>query len=441
MPKANENISGILTIDKGSIVLKNNSNILLAKADGSYDSFILQSHNEQLSNNCLLTKTQTESVIRSTVGSVVSFKGSKATVAELPTTDVNLGDVWFVSATNAEYLATAISPDIVWEELGPNDVVKLTGNQTIDGVKTFSSIPVLPDTPSADNEAANKSYVDSVNLQKVCDAQAATIPAAVTLTNRVRMEANNCRFNIDLTNTTANNRNIVGYVGPSTGRAAFQIFPDLAGFYEIIGDTTYKLQIDNGTISASGSPMNVETPTADTHATTKAYVDTSITTASANYVKMNLPGDQVFTNTGGITIPHINFTDGVDTITIDEAGINLADNTQIDWPTDAVNGDMLAISGEWKQVITNTTELDTTGNWVEMVSNKSLLTDGSIIQVKVVSITGWTGSNIPEVGVILQLPIKITENGANSTITVGTQVLLAGNDVIPIGCLQMTILF
>lgn len=40
--------------------------------------------------------------------------------------------------------------------------VLLTGTQTVAGVKTFSSIPVLPSSdPTADDEAARKSYVDT----------------------------------------------------------------------------------------------------------------------------------------------------------------------------------------------------------------------------------------------------------------------------------------
>ncbi|MFA5626269.1 MAG: hypothetical protein WC965_02175 [Thiohalomonadaceae bacterium] len=42
-----------------------------------------------------------------------------------------------------------------------NSVVKLTGNQTVAGVKTFSSIPILPaSNPTTDNEASRKKYVD-----------------------------------------------------------------------------------------------------------------------------------------------------------------------------------------------------------------------------------------------------------------------------------------
>lgn len=39
--------------------------------------------------------------------------------------------------------------------------VKLSGNQTIDGIKTFNSSPVAP-TPTINNQVANKNYVDSI---------------------------------------------------------------------------------------------------------------------------------------------------------------------------------------------------------------------------------------------------------------------------------------
>ena len=42
-----------------------------------------------------------------------------------------------------------------------NKKVNNTGNETIAGIKTFSSIPVLPaSNPTTDNEAARKKYVD-----------------------------------------------------------------------------------------------------------------------------------------------------------------------------------------------------------------------------------------------------------------------------------------
>jgi hypothetical protein len=52
--------------------------------------------------------------------------------------------------------------DVDLEVLG--DAVRLTGAQTIAGVKTFSSRPLLPaSSPTTDNEAVRKKYVDDLN--------------------------------------------------------------------------------------------------------------------------------------------------------------------------------------------------------------------------------------------------------------------------------------
>jgi hypothetical protein len=50
-----------------------------------------------------------------------------------------------------------------------NTAVLLTGNQTIAGVKTFTSIPVLPASdPTTDNQAVRKAYVDTIgNLEVI----------------------------------------------------------------------------------------------------------------------------------------------------------------------------------------------------------------------------------------------------------------------------------
>ena len=44
-----------------------------------------------------------------------------------------------------------------------NAVVNLSGNQTIAGVKTFSSVPVCATAPTANNHLVNKAYVDSID--------------------------------------------------------------------------------------------------------------------------------------------------------------------------------------------------------------------------------------------------------------------------------------
>jgi len=55
---------------------------------------------------------------------------------------------------------TATTVQGVMEEIN-NSAVKLTGAQTVAGVKTFSSSPIVP-TPTTDMQAANKAYVDTV---------------------------------------------------------------------------------------------------------------------------------------------------------------------------------------------------------------------------------------------------------------------------------------
>jgi hypothetical protein len=67
--------------------------------------------------------------------------------------------------------------------------VKLTGNQTIAGIKTFSSIPVLPGSdPVAANEAVRKAYVDTLDAQNVKLTGAQSIAGQKTFTDALTIE-------------------------------------------------------------------------------------------------------------------------------------------------------------------------------------------------------------------------------------------------------------
>lgn len=60
-----------------------------------------------------------------------------------------------------------------YNEIGTdlNNSVKKTGDETIAGIKTFTSIPVLPNTnPTTDNQAARKKYVDDIAVSGAPDA-------------------------------------------------------------------------------------------------------------------------------------------------------------------------------------------------------------------------------------------------------------------------------
>ncbi len=75
--------------------------------------------------------------------------------SRIPTQDENnaLSGTWTPSSSNK--FVTEADPEYA-------SLMKVTWTQTVGGVKTFTSIPVLPWVPTTDNELATKSYVDSL---------------------------------------------------------------------------------------------------------------------------------------------------------------------------------------------------------------------------------------------------------------------------------------
>src|SRR5437868_4537461 len=78
-----------------------------------------------------------------------------------------------------DFLKTSLNDDgtikasAVSSKADDSSVVKLTGTQTVSGVKSFSSSPVVP-APTSGTDAANKSYVDSAAASGTPDATAVT---------------------------------------------------------------------------------------------------------------------------------------------------------------------------------------------------------------------------------------------------------------------------
>lgn len=64
-----------------------------------------------------------------------------------------------VTSTDKTWSSTKINTTIN-TKANSTDVVKLTGNQTIAGTKTFSALPVCDTAPTDNNHLANKKYVD-----------------------------------------------------------------------------------------------------------------------------------------------------------------------------------------------------------------------------------------------------------------------------------------
>ncbi len=78
--------------------------------------------------------------------------------------DSNINKYWYDTSSGKAVLKLYNGTNWVEVNLGgsgdDSTNVKLSGNQTIDGTKTFTSSPIVP-TPTTNTQAANKQYVDS----------------------------------------------------------------------------------------------------------------------------------------------------------------------------------------------------------------------------------------------------------------------------------------
>lgn len=94
--------------------------------------------------------------------------------------DLLSGAVGFVSTSPLKYDASptfANAEEVVDKNYVDSENIKdvhLTGNQSIDGVKTFTSLPVIPTPPLANTDAASKKYVDDTASFGAPDASITT---------------------------------------------------------------------------------------------------------------------------------------------------------------------------------------------------------------------------------------------------------------------------
>lgn len=224
---------------------------------------------------------------KSEIAAVFKFKGTVATVAALPT-DGEVGDVWHVTAANAEYVCvqagtTDPQVDAVWEELGTDIdlsgyVEKVTGatagnvaNLTADGSIADSgftigiSVPadaVFTDTTyenATTAEAGLMSAEDKAKLDGIEPGGEVNIIDSISVASTAIAPDANKNVNIELSNfgltvdaadlnqldgklSTASN--VLTVDGDITGNAATADFADAASTatYDVNGDqidTTY----------------------------------------------------------------------------------------------------------------------------------------------------------------------------------------------------------
>jgi hypothetical protein len=161
--------------------------------------------------------------------------------------------------------------------LSVNGAVNLSGAQTVDGVKTFSQIPVLPAAnPTTDNQAARKKYAD--DLKANSDAQVDAIEAR--------------------TITGSNGLSGGGSLGASRVISGVNASTSLKGV----------VQLDSST--SSTSTTKAATPLAVKNVKDQANNNASAISTNAGAIS-TLDG-QVVKKTGGQTVGGLkNFTEGV----------------------------------------------------------------------------------------------------------------------------------
>ncbi len=162
-----------------------------------------------------------------------------------------------------------------------NKVTK-TGDETIAGVKTFSAVPISATNPTANNQVANKAYVDSVvNAKANANAVVAltgnqTIAGVKTFSSPVVVPngtANTHAVNLAQLNTKANQATTYTKTEVDTrvnAKANANAVVNLTGNQTIAGVKTFSVP-----------PVSATNPTANNQVANKAYVD-SVVNAKAN---------------------------------------------------------------------------------------------------------------------------------------------------------------
>ncbi|EAJ4099540.1 hypothetical protein C1V19_05145 [Campylobacter coli] len=148
-----------------------------------------------------------------------------------------------------------------------NKVTK-TGNETIAGVKTFSVPPVSATNPTANNQVANKSYVDTVGNSKVALSGNQTIAGVKTFSSPVvvpNATANTHAVNLAQLNTKANQATTYTKTEVDTrvnAKANANAVVTLTGNQTVAGVKTF-----------NAAPVCSANPTEDAQLARKWYVD------------------------------------------------------------------------------------------------------------------------------------------------------------------------
>ena len=121
------------------------------------------------------TKAQVDSAVAGGGGAVSSVAGRTGAVI-LTKTDVGLGNI--DNTTDASKPISTATQTALTAKATDTAVVHNSGTETVAGVKTFSSSPIVP-TPTTNTQAANKQYVDTAVSSGTAQTLATVAPGLV----------------------------------------------------------------------------------------------------------------------------------------------------------------------------------------------------------------------------------------------------------------------
>lgn len=128
---------------------------------------------------------------------VMNYKGTKATVAALPSSGNKNGDVWHVTENNAEYAWNGST----WEELGtPVDLSGYATTASLATVATSGNYSDLTGTPTLATVATSGSYNDLTNKPTIPTVNNAALTIQKNSTTVKTFTANaSSAVNVDIT--------------------------------------------------------------------------------------------------------------------------------------------------------------------------------------------------------------------------------------------------
>jgi len=215
---------------------------------------------------------------------VLSDIGAQASLGFTPEDVANKRTTFQVIPDDTHYISEKLAYDQLALKANDNSVVHTTGNETVDGIKTFSSIPLSSGVPSTDYQVANKKYVDdSVGAENLWNRVSTTLYPH-TLNDNINIGSGVAYIGGGFTDA---NVSTAVKLGSSTDTSLTTTKKDILGGINELNlgklnlDQTTPQSIINGKPTVQGFQFN-SNPTVGAFSEGKLYYDNTYKTLSVN---------------------------------------------------------------------------------------------------------------------------------------------------------------